>query len=157
MLSSALRQGPFIDSNLPDTEGAQTRWNMQPSALLVLLREPPRTQGHETLVTPLEGAPQTVTAGRFNYELAKLLHENAVRIPAYLVSSAFAQQPAWLSSHISQAVLAVRSTGSIALEIIGGEDLSHQLSRHPDQGVSYEKLAAKTSTFGDAEDLDSWF
>jgi CRISPR-associated endonuclease/helicase Cas3 len=157
MLSSALRQGPFIDPNLPDTEGAQTRWNMQPSALLVLLREHPRTQGHETLVTPLKGAPQTVTAGRFNYDLAKLLHENAVRIPAYLVRSACAQQPAWLRTHISEAVLAVRSTGSIALEIIGGEDLTYQLSRHPDQGVSYEKIAAATSPFGDAEDLDSWF
>lgn len=157
MLSSALRQGPFIDPTLLDTEGAQTRWNMQSSALLVILSEHPRTQGHEMLVTPLEGAAQTVTGGRFNYELAKLLHENAVRIPAYLVSSAFAQQPAWLSSHISDAVLAVRSTGSIALELIGGENLSHKLSRHPEQGVSYEKLAAKTSPFGDAENLDSWF
>lgn len=157
MLSSALRQGPFKDPNLPDTEGAQTRWNMQPSALLVLLREPPRPQGHETIVTPLKGAPQTVTAGRFNYDLAKLLHENAVRIPAYLVRSAFAQQPAWLTTHISEAVLAVCSTASIALEIIGGETLSYQLSRHPDQGVSYEKIAARSSPFGDAEDLDSWF
>jgi CRISPR-associated endonuclease/helicase Cas3 len=157
MLSSALRQGPFIDPNLPDTEGAQTRWNMQPSALLVLLSAPPRVQGHETLVTLLEGAPQTVIAGCFNYELAKLLHENAVRIPAYLVRSAFARQPDWLSSHISDAVLAVCSTHSIALEIIGGEDLFYQLSNHPDQGVSYEKTAAQTSPFGDAEDLDSWF
>ena len=157
MLSSALRQGPFKDPNLPDTEGAQTRWNMQPSALLVLLREPPRTQGHETSVTPLEGAPQSVTAGRFNYELAKLLHENAVRIPAYLVRSAFSHQPAWLTTHISDAVLAVCSPDSTALEIIGGENLSYQLSRHPDQGVSYEKIAAKTSPFDDSDDLDSWF
>ena len=157
MISSALRQGPFMDPTLPDTEGAQTRWNMQPSALLVLLREPPRTQVYETLVTPLYGSPQTVAAGRFNYDLAKLLHENAVRIPAYLVRSAFAQQPDWLATHISDAVLAVRSPDSIALEIIGGENLSHQLSRHPDHGVSYEKIAAKMTPFGDSDDLDSWY
>jgi CRISPR-associated endonuclease/helicase Cas3 len=157
MLSSALRQGPFIDPNLPDTEGAQTRWNMQPSALLVLLREPPRTQGHETLVTPLEGYPQTITAGRFNYDLAKLLHENAVRIPAYLVRYAFSQQPAWLTTHISDAVLAVCSPDSTVLEIIGGENFSFQLSRHPEQGVGYEKITGRTSPFEDSDDLDSWF
>ena len=157
MISSALRQGPFQDPNLPDTEGAQTRWNMQPSALLVLLREHPRTQGYETLVKPLEGELQTVTAGRFNYDLAKLLHENAVRIPAYLVRSAFVQQPDWLSSHISDAVLAVFSPDSTALEIIGGENLSYQLSRHPEQGVSYEKITGRTKPFEDSDDLDSWF
>ena len=157
MLSSALRQGPFKDPNLQDTEGAQTRYNMQPSAWLVLLSEPPRTQGHETRVTPLEGAPQTVIAGLFNYELAKLLHENAVRIPAYLVRSAFAHQPDWLTTHISEAVLAVCSPDSIALEIIGGENLSYQLSRHSDQGVSYEKITAKMAPFEDPDDLDSWF
>jgi CRISPR-associated endonuclease/helicase Cas3 len=157
MLSSALRQGPFKDPNLPDTEGAQTRWHMQPSALLVLLSEPPRIQGHETLVTPLEGNPQTITAGRFNYDLAKLLHENAVRIPAYLVRSAFSKQPAWLTTHISDAVLAVCVRDSTALEIIGCENLSYQLSRHPEQGVSYEKITGRTSPFEDSDDLDSWF
>jgi CRISPR-associated endonuclease/helicase Cas3 len=157
MLSSALRQGPFIDPNLPDTEGAQTRWNMQPSALLVLLREPPRTQGHETLVTPFEGVPQTITPGLFNYELAKLLHENAVRIPAYLVRSAFAQQPDWLRTHISDAVLAVCSPDSIALDIIGTESLSHHLSYHSGQGVSYEKITGRPPPPGDSDDLDFWF
>jgi CRISPR-associated endonuclease/helicase Cas3 len=157
MLSSALRQGPFKDPNLLDTEGAQTRWNMQPSALLVLLREPPRTHGHETSVTPFEGAPQSITPGRFNYDLAKLLHENAVRIPAYLVRSAFSQQPDWLATHISDAVLAVCSPDSIALEIIGGENLSHQLSHHPEQGVSYEKITGRPTPLGDSDDLDSWF
>jgi CRISPR-associated endonuclease/helicase Cas3 len=157
MLSSALRQGPFKEPNLPDTEGAQTRWHMQPSALLVLLSESPRTQGYETLVTPLDGSPQTINAGRFNYDLAKLLHENAVRIPAYLVRSAFSQQPAWLTTHISDAVLAVCAKDSTALEIIGGENLSYQLSRHPEQGVSYEKITGRTTPFEDSDDLDSWF
>jgi CRISPR-associated endonuclease/helicase Cas3 len=157
MLSSASYQGPFKDPNLPDTEGAQTRWHMQPSALLVLLREAPRTQGHETLVTPLEGNPQAIAAGRFNYDLAKLLHENAVRVPAYLVRSAFSQQPDWLGTHISDAVLAVSSPDSIALEIIGGENLAHQLSRHPEQGVSYQKITVRKTPFEDPDDLDSWF
>ncbi|MES2996544.1 MAG: CRISPR-associated helicase Cas3' [Verrucomicrobiota bacterium] len=157
MISSALRQGPFKEPNLLDTEGAQTRWNMQPSALLVLLSEPPRTQGHETIVTTLEGDPQTIIAGRFNYDLAKFLHENAVRIPAYLVRPAFAQQPDWLGSHISDAVLAVCSPDSIVLEVIGGENLSHQLSYHREQGIAYEKIAENMTPFGDSDDLDSWF
>ena len=157
MISSALRQGPFKDPNLPDTEGAQTRWNMQPSALLVLLSESPRTQGHATIVTVLEGATQAITVGRFSYDLAKLLHENAVRIPAYLVRSALSQQPDWLTAPISDAVLAVCSPDSIALEVIGGEGLSYQLSRHPDQGVSYQKISGRMDPFGDPDELDSWF
>jgi CRISPR-associated endonuclease/helicase Cas3 len=157
MISSALRQGPFKEPNLPDTEGAQTRYNMQPSALLILLRKPPHTQSHETVVAPLEGPQQTITAGSFNYDLAKLLHENAVRIPAYLVYSAFSQQPDWLSTHISDAVLAVCSTDSIALDVIAGESLTHQLFYHPEQGVSYEKITGRIPPSEVSEDLDSWF
>ena len=65
MIEKALRQGPFGDPALDDAEGAQTRYNMQPSALLVLLREPPRRQGHEVLISPLAGTarkPVTVVA-----------------------------------------------------------------------------------------------
>ena len=157
MLSSALRQGPFQELNLPDTEGAQTRWNIQPSALLVLLTAHPRIQGHETLVTPLEGEPQTVTAGRFNYDLAKTLHENAVRIPAYLVRSAYAQQDDWLATHISDAILAVRSETTTLLEIIGGENLAYHIHYRPDLGIWHEKITHRTPPTDHTDDHDSWF
>ena len=157
MIQKALRQGPFDQPDLPDTEGAQTRYNMQPSALLVLLLASPRSQGYETVVTPRDGAPEIATAGRFNYDLAKLLHENAVRIPAWLVRSAFTAQPEWLGLHISDAVLAVCAPGSTILEVIGGDGLSHQLHYHPDQGISYQKVAAPSATFDDSGELDSWF
>lgn len=157
MIQKALRQGPFDSSTLQDTEGAQTRYNIQPSALLILLKEKPRTQGRETLVTPLQGSPQTVTAGRFNYDLAKLLHENAVRIPAYLVRPAMSGQPNWLGEHISDAVIAVCSSNSTSLEILEGENLLFQLSYHPDQGVQYEKARTQPTFGNDLEELDSWY
>lgn len=157
MLSSASYQGPFLQPNLPDTEGAQTRWNMQPTVLLVLLSEPPRTQGYETLVSPHHGQPQTVISGRFNYDLAKLLHENAVRIPAYLVRPASGKQPDWLKEHMSDSVIALCPAHSIKLDVIGGEELSHQLFYHPEQGISYEKISGRPAVYQDADEFDSWF
>lgn len=157
MISSALRQGPFKEPTLHDTEGAQTRWNMRPSVLLVLLREAPRSSGCHTIVTPLHGSPQSVTRDRFNYDLAKILHENAVRIPAYLVRPAFGHQPDWLGAHIGDAILAVCRESSAALEIVGGENLAHQLSFHPEQGIHYEKITARPVAFDDPDEVDSWF
>ncbi len=156
MREKAKRQGPFQDA-LQDAEGAQTRYNMQPSAMLVLLDKSPASQAYETTVTPRHGGSQTLTAGRFDYDLAKLLHENAVRIPAWLVRSVFAKQPDWLGEHISDAVLAVCSEFSTALEIIGGEDLSYQLHYHPDQGIRYEKITNRLMPSDDPDELDSWF
>lgn len=157
MLSSAERQDPFKNPSLPDTDNAETRYKMQPSALLVLLTAHPRTQGYETIVTPVEGAPQTLIAGRFHYDLAKTLHENAVRIPAYLVRAAYAQQPAWLATHISDAILAVRSETTTLLEIIGGESLAYQLHYRPDLGIWHEKITHRTSLTDNTDELDSWF
>ena len=157
MLSSAERQDPFKNPSLPDTENAETRYKPQPTALLVLLTAHPRTRGHETLVTPLEGAPQTLITGRFHYDLAKLLHENAVRIPAYLVRSAFAQQDGWLGTHISDAILAVRSETTTLLEVIGGENLGYHLHYRPDLGIWYEKITRRTPPTDHPDDHDSWF
>lgn len=157
MIQMALRQGPFDQPNLSDEEGVQTRYNAQPSALLVLLREPPRIRGYETIVTPLEGNPQTVTAGCFNYDLAKLLHENAVRVPAWLVRSASMNQPDWLGEHISGAVLALSSETTTMLDIHGGESLPRAIHYRSDTGIWYEKTSARPMPSDDPDDLDSWF
>ncbi len=155
MISKALRQGPFQAADLPDTEGAQTRYNIQPSILLVLLKEDPRTQGYQTTITPLEGGPHLISADRFNHPLAKALHENAARIPRYLVSAALKNQPPWLIAHMTDAVLAVRSDTTTLLEIIGGEDLNYHLHYHPEQGIHYEKITQRAHSYADDEDF--WF
>ena len=155
MISKALRQGPFQAVDLPDTEGAQTRYNIQPSVLFVLLNEAPHSQGYQATITPLEGGPHLVSAGHFNYPLAKALHENAVRIPRYLVSAALKNQPPWLTAHMTDAVLAVRSDTSTLLEIIGGEHLSYHLHYHPEQGIHYEKITHRPTASSDED--DSWF
>lgn len=61
--------------------GAQTRYNVNQSVLLVLLRQPPRTRGHETIITALDGNLKTVTVGRFSYDLAKLLTKTPCAFP----------------------------------------------------------------------------
>ena len=156
MISKASYQDPFRDPALNDVEGGQTRYNMQPSILLVLLSEHPRAQGYQTIVKPLEGAPQTAIGDRFNFDLAKSLHENAVRIPAYLVGSAVANQPPWFAAQLGGAVLAVCSPASTALEIIGGEALGHRLFRHPEQGISYEKTEGRGIPPSSSGNDDHW-
>jgi CRISPR-associated endonuclease/helicase Cas3 len=155
MISKALRQGPFQAADLPDTEGAQTRYNIQPSVLLVLLKEVPHSQGYQTTITPLEGGPHLISADHFNHTLAKALHENAARIPRYLVGAALKNQPAWLTAHMTDAALAIRSDTTTLLEIIGGEDLNYHLYYHPEQGIHHEKITHRATTYSDDE--DSWF
>jgi CRISPR-associated endonuclease/helicase Cas3 len=157
MLLKAGYTDPFQAPDQSDDEGVQTRYNPQPSKLLVLLKRHPQTQGYETPIVPLNGEPRNHVFGRFDYDLAKHLHENAVRVPAYLVRAAADQQPAWLAEHVRDAVLAIIPEDSTRLEIVGGENLSYALHYHPATGIAYEKLDRPAADQQDSFDDDSWF
>lgn len=159
MLQAGSRQDPFHQSALEDTEGTQTRWNPQPSALLVLLREPPKQQGHRITVSPLHGPPVTFTSGIFSYDLAKALHENAARTPAYLIrDAAHRQQQAlpWLGQHADGAVIATCSDDTAVLEMPDAGQNAYQLSYSTESGIHHERIAT-ADKYTLAEDFDSWF
>lgn len=151
------RQDPFRQVATQDTEGAQTRWRSMPSAHLVMLREPPVQRGGEIAIDLLGAGQRRFFVGRFDYDLAKALHENTTRIPAYLVRDAFASQPAWLAQHISDAALTILPPGSDTLEIAGLEDPAYQLRYRPDIGVSHERITERVSRRYDGEDADDWY
>jgi CRISPR-associated endonuclease/helicase Cas3 len=156
MLNAGSRQDPFHQATQDDTEGAQTRWNMQPSALLVLLREPPRRQGRQITVTPLHGEPVTFTDGFFSYDLAKALHENAARIPAHVVRAAFGQQLEWLRQHVNDAVLAVCRDSTSTLEIVGCETHPYRIDYSREEGIRYQRVSSPERRYFE-EEYDSWF
>lgn len=156
MLHAGSRQDPFQQASQEDTEGVQTRWNMQPSALLVLLREPPRQQGRQITVTPLHGDPVTIADGFFSYDLARMLHENAARVPAHVVRAAFGPQPAWVRQHVSDAVLAVCRDDASTLGIIGGDAHPYRIDYSREEGIRHQRVSPQQR--GDFDDeYDSWF
>ena len=150
-------QDPFRQPELPDEEGVQTRWNSQSTTMLVLLRETPVRRGGDVTVVPLQGEPITFPDGLFNYQLAKSLHENGVRVPAYLASSLLRNQPEWLRRHASGAVLAIVSPDSTRLDLQEGNDYPWRLHYHHELGVFHERNESAGLFAGSPEEEDSWF
>lgn len=151
------KQDPFRQPELPDEEGVQTRWNSQPSTMLVLLREPPVRRGAVVTVAPLHGKPISFPLGLFDYGLAKSLHENAVRVPWYLVKDLLKRQPEWLQRHASGAVLAIASPDSTRLDLQEGQDHPWCLHYHHERGISHQRNESARFPAGLPEEEDSWF
>lgn len=157
MINTARILDVFNSATYEDQEGAKTRWNNQPTALLVLLRKP--VSGGSTHVDFLNGErhslPQS-SRGRFDYPLALALHRNAVRVPRYLVRQA-GEQPEWLRKHCSDAVLAVVAEDRTSCELIGGSECPpYLLDYHPELGLSHTRNHAATLPPFDPGE-DGWF
>ncbi|MEO7098537.1 MAG: CRISPR-associated helicase Cas3' [Luteolibacter sp.] len=156
MLSTAELSDVFHSPTETDKDGAKTRWNDTPTALLVLLRRAPNAAS--THIEFLNGERVPFHYGPFNYPLAIELHRNAVRIPRYLVRHAELNQPAWLGNNVQNAVLAVVADGSAACELIGSDGAPpYLLEYHDNTGLSHTRNS--TASFTPSLDPcdDSWF
>ena len=139
MRSKAAHQDVFRTPSEDDKEGSQTRYNIKPTAMIVVLNAMP------------ERRPPV-----FDYDLAKRLHENAARVPGYLVKRAIAHQPAWFTAQIDNAVLAIRRPDSAELIIEGEQDLDHRISYRDDLGITFEKIPNASASRA-YEPEDDWF
>lgn len=108
MRGTAWMNGVFKSLPTDDRDGEQTRWNMKPSAHLVVLAKAPLQRGHRIELTFPCGTTHLLDEGRFDFPLARLLNLHAVRAPAYVVAGGRSRQPRWLADHMRDAVLAVR-------------------------------------------------
>jgi len=108
MRGTAWMNGVFKSLPTDDKEGGQTRWNMKPSAHLVVLERTPLQQGNRIELAFPCGTKRSLHEGRFDFPLARLLNLHAVRVPAYVVRGLHSRQPRWLVEHMRDAVLAVR-------------------------------------------------
>jgi len=156
MLNTAELSDVFHSPTEDDKEGAKTRWNDTPSALLVLLRHAPNAAS--THIEFLNGDSIPFHHGPFNYPLALALHRNAVRVPRHLVRHAEAKQPAWLGKNIQDAVLAVVTDDSTTCELIGSDEAQPYLLEYShDKGLSHTRNSASSFIpYSDPFD-DGWF
>jgi len=139
MRSKAAHQDVFRSPSEDDKEGSQTRYNMKPTAMVVILESMPDRRPHV-----------------FDFDLAKRLHENATRVPSYLVKRALPHQPSWFSTQIDNAVLAIRRPDSAELIFEGHEKLDHRIFYRDDLGITYEKITTSSDSRA-YEPEDDWF
>jgi CRISPR-associated endonuclease/helicase Cas3 len=152
MLNTAEQSDVFHSPTESDKDGAKTRWNDTPTAFLILLRRGPNTNPIEFL----NGERVPFHHGPFNYPLALALHQNAVRIPRYLIHQAMAKQPAWLGKNIQDAVLAVVHDDATC-EVIGCDDPPPYILEYRDDiGLSHTRNAAASYT-STLDPCDEWF
>jgi hypothetical protein len=78
----------------------------------------------------------TVTAGDrdWNFDAAKAMHRNLVRMPRWALTVGLAKPPGWLANHVSQPAAAglLQSDGGICWS---GDESQSALTYHPEQGI----------------------
>jgi CRISPR-associated endonuclease/helicase Cas3 len=158
-LGTATTRGVF-SSALEDREGAQTRYNMQPSAHLILLKGEPQETGDGIKMQPLNGAPITIRPGEFSYPLTKALHTNAVRIPRYLVRAKsinlIDQAPEWLKLHMHDAILTIVQDDTAELILHPQPDSQpFTLAYNHHHGITFTKNEIYAQPFTEPE--EDWF
>lgn len=160
MKLSARQRTIFNQPATTDREGWQTRWGAMDSALLVLFARAPVRVGHAISVQLHDGREWQIDPYRFDYGLAKALHENAVRLPRWLIRGAISKQADWFRDYVSDAVMAWPVADSTVLEISGNDNaLPATLSYDDRIGLAYERrVAAREADLPPHEsDLDGWF
>lgn len=139
MSNTALRTGPFNESALDDIDGTQTRWRPQPTAHMVLLARPPRTQAGLTTVEFPDGQSVRAAVGRFDFHLARLIHQHAIRVPAYLVNDLRTSAPDWVSDHLATAVAVWRDDSGVVHACHGPEQTAFGFTYRSDTGMEHSR------------------
>ncbi len=152
MRQTAWMKGIFKAPAAGDTEGAETRWNILPSAWIVVLAKPPTRSGRRMELEFPDGTTRSFDEAAFDFPLARLLQLHAVRVPAYLVLGL--ERHAWLSSHLSDAVLTVRDETNrlVPWPATGG---SYEFTYSPETGLWFSKTQIHTGY--NPEEDDSWY
>jgi CRISPR-associated endonuclease/helicase Cas3 len=152
MRQAAWMNGIFKSPAAGDTEGAETRWNIQPSAWIVVLAKPPSRSGRRMELAFPDGTTRSFDEAAFDFPLARSLQLHAVRVPAYVTRGL--DRPAWLSSQLSDAVLAVKDeTNRLCMwpEAAG----SYEFTYSPETGLGFSKT--QNNTGYTPEENDSWY
>lgn len=149
---TASTRNVFHQSALKDKEGAETRYNMKPTAQLILLKSSLTEISGIVTIDPLHGPSLTISKNFFSYDLAKALQLNAIRIPAYLVSSSLKSQPNWLINHVENAVIGVLHGRQV--ELLTDEKMSYSLEYTEEIGLMYQKISTQ---YNQTEPEDFWY
>ena len=119
---------------LEDEEGVQTRWSTYPMAQLLLATETTPLGAHSVRLDLLNGDTVTADDRDRNFDAAKAIHRNLVRVPRWAVAAGLARPPGWLTMHVSQPTVAGLLQPDGGIRWSGGEQQTG-LSYHADQGI----------------------
>jgi hypothetical protein len=156
--TAGARASRLCNPDKEDEEGVLTRWNDQPTADLLLLREQPSlaAKGEWTLA-PLHGSPLRINQHEWSFPAAKHLHRNLVRMPLYSVCSWSEATPGWLSEYFS---------GSAVVGVVFGDEvrplddqvkLTCRLTWNADEGIRIAPAESKRITTVIPGDEDGWW
>ena len=152
MLRAATMNAIFSMPATGDTEGAETRWNMQPTAWIVILAKQPIQSGHRVDLTFPDGTTHSFEDAAFDFALARSLQLHAVRVPAYLVRAL--QCPTWLSNHLPDAVLALRDETN-RLQLWPQAQSPYEFTYSQEIGLGFSKTQIDTRYNPDED--ESWY
>ncbi len=155
MENTAWANGVFKEAALEDVEGSQTRWKIQPTAHLVVLKNAPaqRVGGVECEFTT--GEICSFVSGIFSFELARLLQLHAIRVPRYFVKNLIKLQPAWLQQHLQGAVLCVVDEFHHLVPCFGSENAAFSFEYNSTTGLKHTRNEQLLIDY--TEDDESWF
>lgn len=136
-IRTAATRDVFLQSAITDREGAQTRYNLQPTAYLILLQRMPDENADTLNLKLLDGSELTANKFCFSYDLANALHSNAIRIPAYLVRATMKCQPDWLKNYMDDACFGIINGRKV--ELHGDEQSHYSLEYTAELGLTYFK------------------
>jgi CRISPR-associated endonuclease/helicase Cas3 len=162
-----LHQTALANSNpwqvqLDDEEGVQTRWNGQPTALLLpapRLWELPGQGTRMALgIELLDGTPCEVRSGVWDIAVARAIHRNLIKVPKWTVRAGVRHEMSWLREYVKGEVAFCRLMPDGTLCFLpSGEDSC--LRYQAEQGViirhaSQAAATAWTSREADDDEFD---
>jgi CRISPR-associated endonuclease/helicase Cas3 len=157
MRGTAWMNTVFGTGAVDDIEGMQTRWKTKPSAFVILLLSPPRISSEGISLDFLDGSSHAFAPGRFDFDLARKLHQNACRVPKYLIADSLyvPTAPAWLAQHFPNSILAVCQIDSTECTPCNPPECpAYRLNYCADRGLTHRRTSPTAVGFDDDE---SWF
>lgn len=135
---AAIRSSTLWQPLLDDEEGVQTRWNGQPTALLLPVLRLWELPGQSTRmalgIELLDGTRCDVRSGAWDIAIARAIHRNLIKVPKWTVRAGVRHEMSWLHEYVKGDVAFCRLLPDGALCFLpGGEDSC--LSYQPEQGV----------------------
>lgn len=152
---STANQKKVFSVTIDDLEGADTRWKIQATAHLVLVKSNPSISNGRTTIDFATGTTVRFTPGLFDFALARELHLNAVRVPRYLLKDLLPAQPAWLQQHLPTAVLAVVDEFHHLHPCHGPAQPAFEFTYNPETGLLHER--SKIGENPICNDDESWY
>jgi CRISPR-associated endonuclease/helicase Cas3 len=139
---------------LDDEEGVQTRWSKFETGWLLLVRKA-RVRRDELELEPLRGRPFTVQARKWTIDAAKRIHQNLVRVDAWMIHEGYGYLPDALRDYMrgrfALGILKGDRNGPIGWP---GQQGPSRLYYHEDIGVEIQPKRKETNSWQPSVDDD---